>query len=87
MAEHPDLFMLTLSQAIALHKVYLRTPLYQDHIQMEMPIQIKTEPVFIDQPPMTFEEFVLQAELGSDCIMVPWCGMWLGIEKDGYTHS
>ncbi len=22
-----------------------------------------------------------------DCIMVPWCGMWLGIEKDGYTHS
>ena len=21
------------------------------------------------------------------CIMVPWCGMWLGIEPDGYTHS
>ena len=21
------------------------------------------------------------------CIMVPWCGMWLGIERDGYTHS
>ena len=22
-----------------------------------------------------------------DCIMVQWCGMWLGIETDGYTHS
>ena len=22
-----------------------------------------------------------------DCIMVKWCGMWLGIESDGYTHS
>lgn len=24
---------------------------------------------------------------GPDCIMVKFCGMWLGIEKDGYTHS
>jgi hypothetical protein len=24
---------------------------------------------------------------GGDCIMVKWCGMWLGIETDGYTHS
>ena len=21
------------------------------------------------------------------CVMVPFCGMWLGIEKDGYAHS
>ena len=21
------------------------------------------------------------------CVMVRWCGMWLGIETDGYTHS
>ena len=21
------------------------------------------------------------------CILVKWCGMWLGIETDGYTHS
>jgi hypothetical protein len=25
--------------------------------------------------------------VGYDCIMIFWCGMWLGIEKDGYTHS
>lgn len=24
---------------------------------------------------------------GNGCIMVPWCGMWLGIETDGYCHS
>ena len=22
-----------------------------------------------------------------DCYMIHWCGMWLGIEEDGYTHS
>ena len=22
-----------------------------------------------------------------DCLMVPWAGMTLGIETDGYTHS
>jgi hypothetical protein len=21
------------------------------------------------------------------CLMLPWCGMLLGIENDGYTHS
>ena len=21
------------------------------------------------------------------CVMLQWCGMWLGIEPDGYTHS
>ena len=22
-----------------------------------------------------------------ECVMVPWCGMLLGIERDGHTHS
>lgn len=21
------------------------------------------------------------------CVMGKWCGMWVGIEKDGYTHT
>jgi hypothetical protein len=21
------------------------------------------------------------------CVMIHWCGMWLGIEPDGHTHS
>jgi hypothetical protein len=24
---------------------------------------------------------------GNGCVMVPWKGMWLGIETDGYCHS
>lgn len=24
---------------------------------------------------------------GHDCLMLHWAGMWLGIERDGYTHS
>ena len=23
----------------------------------------------------------------ADCVIVYWCGMWLGIEPDGYTHT
>lgn len=23
----------------------------------------------------------------NDSVMIQWCGMWLGIETDGYTHS
>lgn len=23
----------------------------------------------------------------NDCLMIPFAGMWVGIEKDGYTHS
>lgn len=24
---------------------------------------------------------------GYGCVMIYWCSMWLGIERDGYTHS
>lgn len=33
---------------------------------------------------MTFRRSIRQ---GYDCLMVQWMGLWLGIEKDGYTHS
>lgn len=39
------------------------------------------------RPIMSYREFRKIAVEGFDCLMVPWCGMWLGIEKDGYTHS
>ena len=29
----------------------------------------------------------VQGFFGDDCVMLPWKGMWLGIETDGYTHS
>ena len=36
---------------------------------------------------MTYLQFRRSVQSGYDCIMVQWCGMWLGIEKDGHTHS
>lgn len=41
-----------------------------------------------DGPKATWEEFRTSAQIAfGDCVMVPWCGMVLGIETDGYTHS
>lgn len=37
--------------------------------------------------PLTYLQFRRLVSYGWDCLMVPWAGMWLGIEKDGYTHS
>jgi hypothetical protein len=39
------------------------------------------------ETPLTYEQFKATAYESFDCVMVQWCGMWLGIEKDGYTHS
>ncbi len=36
---------------------------------------------------MSYRQFRRTVQPGWDCIMIQWCGMWLGIEKDGYTHS
>lgn len=36
---------------------------------------------------LTYRQFRTLVHSGWDCVMVPWCGMWLGIEPDGYTHS
>jgi hypothetical protein len=38
---------------------------------------------------MTWTEFksLVQPALGINCLMVPWAGMWLGVETDGYVHS
>jgi hypothetical protein len=35
----------------------------------------------------SYKEFRKSVQGGWDYVMVQWCGMWLGIEKDGYTHS
>jgi hypothetical protein len=35
----------------------------------------------------SYREFRREVQYMGDCIMVRWCGMWLGIERDGYTHS
>ena len=43
------------------------------------------------QPPANpfahYKAFRQTVRSGPDCIMVPFAGMWLGIEKNGYIHS
>ncbi len=36
---------------------------------------------------LTYREFRRTVQDGWGCIMVEWCGMWLGIEPDGYAHT
>ena len=40
-----------------------------------------------DNQGMSYLAFRRAVIVFHDCIMVKWCGMWLGIETDGYTHS
>jgi hypothetical protein len=35
----------------------------------------------------TYRQLRRDVVLGHDCLMLKWAGMWLGIERDGYTHS
>jgi len=39
--------------------------------------------------PKTYLQFRRTAynDVIANCVIVPWCGMWLGIEPDGYTHT
>jgi len=64
---------LTKQQRIALKKIYDRG----------------TVSASFSKTPLSYREFrkTVQGYPGGDCVLVPWCGMWLGIEKDGYTHS
>ena len=79
----------TLAQAIALHRVYGRCKLYVSTSPEETMLH-NLEPMLQDANAsgITFEEFVSHCTVITDeVIMVPWCGMWLGIELDGHTHS
>jgi len=45
--------------------------------------------VIVKVPSLQYRRFrkKVQPFFGDDCVMVPFAGMWLGIETDGYTHS
>lgn len=38
-------------------------------------------------PSLQYRRFRRTVEPGPGCLMIPWKGMWLGVEPDGYTHS
>ena len=64
--------VLTRAQREALRKVYRR---------LEGSRQPQDLPTYLE-----FRRTV-QYAFYDDCIMLPFAGMWLGIEVDGYTHS
>lgn len=71
---------LTRQQREALHRVWKRSDGH--HLRMTGELRSASG--------MSYREFrrgVVPYSDGSGCVMVPWCGMWLGIETDGYTHS
>jgi hypothetical protein len=64
---------LTRAQRVAFKRVYMRI------LDAQKP----------SARPMRYRELraKVQGYPGGDCVLVPFAGMWLGIEKDGYTHS
>jgi len=78
-----DIDQLTEIQHEALLKVFDRMPLYlYDKMPWGKPRGLAPE------EPITFHQFLENAYTSRDnVIMVPWCGMWLGVEPDGYVHS
>lgn len=71
---------LTRGQREALYKVWCRV---RDGENDDAAAQIHESGKFCP----SYRQFRRKAEPGWDCIMVPFAGMWLGIERDGYTHS
>jgi hypothetical protein len=77
----------TKAQRKALFRVFQRdfpshvTPFYRMAF-------VGTQGTVKSQVPSTqYRRFRAKVHPGPGCIMLPWRGMWLGIEPDGYTHS
>jgi len=68
--------LLTRKQREAFHKVFLRKYPHAGELRKRDAIDL-------------YRKFRRTAFpiLGGDCVMVEFAGMWLGIEKDGHTHS
>lgn len=68
--------ILTRAQRCSLYKVWLRT------VEAGK-AEIHKSGTFVP----SYRMFRRRVQPGWDCVMVPFAGMWLGIERDGYTHS
>lgn len=87
--------VLTREQRIALHNVYMRCPTFGKHNNnYGVTWEDAREKANLfpwcgteQYKQQSYKAFRKTVQYGYDCIMLPWCGMWLGIEKDGYTHS
>lgn len=72
----------TRKQREALKRIYLRV------VAESLPLPVPGKATAFSTP--TYREFraKVQPTFGCDnAVMVPFAGMWLGIETDGYAHS
>ena len=67
---------LTKEQRLALWRVFIRKYPFYNELRKE-------------DARALYRKFRRQAvpEICGPAVMIPFAGMWLGIEKDGYTHS
>jgi hypothetical protein len=71
-------------QQTALKRVFDRAPIYPEHLANVGSAEFKAQ--YCQR--VTYRQFRKTVRFAyGDCAMVHWCGMWLGIEQDGYTHS
>lgn len=89
----------TRAQREAIFRVFQRdfpsyiTPFKRETVQRcsscGQPLQNVDGPTVVRVPSINYRRFRAQVRpfFGDTCVMIPWKGMWLGIETDGYTHS
>lgn len=65
----------TRPQRQALLRVYRRIVAYPSNLTQQ------------EYMAFTYRKFRRTVRPGPGCIMVPFAGMWLGVEVDGYVHS
>jgi len=70
-------YVLTQAQRASLLKVYRRQP----SLNAMDPRKGRPGRSYLQFRKTARYDFLLE------CVMVPFCGMWLGIERDGHTHS
>ena len=81
---------LTPQQHEALKKIHARGPLVWDSANRFLVTPPEAACEAYARKPLSIE--ALEAALrpmmcGDGCVLLPWQGMWLGIETNGYTHS
>lgn len=77
----------TKDQRKALKRVFDRCPIYPAITPLEQQLVAKGK---LSVVPITYKQFRrgVQTTFGMDgAIVIQWAGMWLAIERDGYTHS
>lgn len=84
------MMVLTRQQRKALKMVFDRTPLFQwwnGKSWMTHSTEGWMAQKRLNQPVLTYRQFRKLAMPSFGTLCVPWCGMWLAIEENGYTHS